>query len=366
MSCDFIALANIGIKELSPYQAGKPIDELERELGISNIVKLASNENPLGPPQSVLDAMKLEAADICRYPDGNGFELKAAICNKLSVKPEQITLGNGSNDILDLLAQVFLNSQTSAIYSQHGFVVYSIAVKATGAQAIVTPAKDWGHDLPAMAAAVKANTRLVFIANPNNPTGTWVDEAAFKAFLDAVPEDVVVVLDEAYCEYVGDSGYPNSIALLNSYPNLVVTRTFSKAYGLAGLRVGYSISNPQIADLLNRARGPFNVNSMALAAAKVVLADADYLADAIAVNNFGLKQLADGFQHLGINFIPSVGNFISFDAGNDALVLYQNLLEAGVIVRPIGVYEMPNFLRVSVGLADENQKFLAVLEQLIT
>tara|TARA_B110000977_G_scaffold199006_1_gene285221 strand:+ start:867 stop:1967 length:1101 start_codon:yes stop_codon:yes gene_type:complete len=366
MSCDYIALANVGIQKLSPYQSGKPIDELERELGISNIVKLASNENPLGPPQSVLDAMKLEVADICRYPDSNGFELKAAISNKLSVKTEQITLGNGSNDILDLLAQVFLNPQASAIYSQHGFVVYPLAVKATGAQAIVTPAKDWGHDLPAMAAAVKDNTRLVFIANPNNPTGTWVNQAAVKNLLDAVPEDVVVVLDEAYCEYVGDSAYPNSIELLNSYSNLVVTRTFSKAYGLAGLRVGYSISNPQIADLLNRARGPFNVNSMALAAAIAVLADDDYLAKAIAVNNLGLKQLADGFRRLGINFIPSAGNFISFDAGSGAPTLYQNLLQAGVIVRPIGVYDMPTYLRVSVGLANENEKFLTALEQLIT
>ncbi|MFT4998219.1 MAG: histidinol-phosphate aminotransferase [Chitinophagales bacterium] len=365
MSCDFIALANIGIQELSPYQAGKPVEELERELGIKNIVKLASNENPLGTAQSVLDAVKAEAMTICRYPDSNGFELKAALSNKLSIKPEQITLGNGSNDILDLLAQVFLNSNASAIYSQHGFVVYSLAVKATSAEAIVTPAKNWGHDLPAMAAAVKLNTRLVFIANPNNPTGTWVDEATVIEFLDAVPDDVIVVLDEAYCEYIDDSSYPNSIALLDSYPNLVVSRTFSKAYGLAGLRVGYSISNPQIADLLNRSRGPFNVNSMALAAARAVLADADYLAKAIEVNDFGLKQLADAFVRLGIDFIPSVGNFISFDAGVDAAAIYQSLLEAGVIVRPIGVYEMPRYLRVSVGLAGENEKFIAALEQII-
>ncbi|MFQ3322278.1 MAG: histidinol-phosphate aminotransferase [Pseudomonadales bacterium] len=365
MSCDFIALANIGIQELSPYQAGKPIEELERELGIKNVVKLASNENPLGTAQSVLDAVIAEAMDICRYPDSNGFELKAALSNKLSVKPAQITLGNGSNDILDLLAQVFLNPNASAIYSQHGFVVYSLAVKATGAEAIVTPAKNWGHDLPAMAAAVKDNTRLVFIANPNNPTGTWVDEATVKAFLDAVPDDVIVVLDEAYCEYVADSTYPNSIALLDSYPNLVVSRTFSKAYGLAGLRVGYSISNPQIADLLNRARGPFNVNSMALAAAQAVLADADYLAKAIEVNNSGLIQLADAFVRLGVDFIPSVGNFISFDAGIYAADIYQSLLEAGVIVRPVGVYEMPSYLRVSVGLVDENEKFIAALEQII-
>jgi histidinol-phosphate aminotransferase len=366
MSCDFIALANSGIQQLSPYQAGKPIDELERELGISNIVKLASNENPLGPPQSVLDALTAEAADIGRYPDSNGFELKVAISHKLSVKAEQITLGNGSNDILDLLAQVFLNPQASAIYSQHGFVVYPLAVKATGAEAIVTPAKEWGHDLPAMAAAVQDNTRLIYIANTNNPTGTWVDEVTVKAFLDAVPEDVVVVLDEAYCEYVGDTAYPNSIALLNQYPNLVISRTFSKAYGLAALRVGYSISNPQIADLLNRARGPFNVNSMALAAAKAVLGDDGYLAKAIAVNNCGLKQFTDGFQRLGISFIPSAGNFISFDAGDDAAALYQKLLAMGVIVRPIGVYDMPNYLRVSVGLADENEKFLIALEQLIS
>jgi histidinol-phosphate aminotransferase len=366
MSDVFIALANAGIQELSAYQSGKPIDELERELGISGIVKLASNENPLGPAQSVVEALKAEAADICRYPDSNGFELKAAISHKLSVQPEQITLGNGSNDILNLLAQVFLNPQTSAIYSQHCFVVYPLAVKAAGAQAIVTPVKNWGHDLPAMAAAVTENTRLIFIANPNNPTGTWVDEAAIKTFLDSVPSDVVVVLDEAYCEYVGDSTYPNSIELLELYANLVITRTFSKAYGLAGLRVGYSISNSQIADLLNRARGPFNVNSMALAAAKVVLNDDDYLAKAIAVNNIGLKQLSDGLQSLGIEFIPSVGNFISFDAGKDATELYQKLLSAGVIVRPVGVYEMPNHLRVSVGLADENKQFLIALEQLIT
>jgi histidinol-phosphate aminotransferase len=365
MSCDFIALANAGIQELRPYQAGKPIDELERELGLSNIVKLPSNENPLGPAQTVLDAINSEAKDICRYPDSNGFELKAAISDKLSVHPEQITLGNGSNDILDLLAQVFLNPSASAIYSQHGFVVYPLAVKATGAEAIVTPARDWGHDLPAMVDAIKANTRLVFIANPNNPTGTWVDEATVKTFLDKVPSDVVVVLDEAYCEYVGDSRYPNSLTLRADYPNLVVTRTFSKAYGLAALRVGYSISNPQIADLLNRTRGPFNVNSMALAAAKAVLSDDEYLAKSVEVNNYGLTQLANGFKRLGIDYIPSVGNFISFNAGTDAMELYQKLLESGVIVRPIGVYDMPGFLRVSVGLTEENDTFLAVLEQLI-
>ncbi|MEH6550997.1 MAG: histidinol-phosphate transaminase [Pseudomonadales bacterium] len=366
MSCDFLALANAGVQGLSPYQGGKPIEELQRELGLSHIVKLASNENPLGPSAAVLEAINSHSSDIHRYPDGNAFSLKQALSSLLTIESAQLTLGNGSNDVLDLVAQVFLGQGSSAVISEHSFVVYSLAIQAANAEAIVVPASNWGHDLEAMAASVRDDTRVMFIANPNNPTGTWVDEAALRKLLDKVPEHVVVVLDEAYFEYVDESEYPDGISLLSQYPNLIVTRTFSKAYGLAGLRVGYSVSSPELADLLNRVRGPFNVNSLALAAAEAAIADSDYLLQAKAVNKAGLSQLEAGLDKLGLSYIPSVGNFLTFEvAGGDATACYEKLLHQGVIVRPIGVYGMPDHLRVSVGLEEENDFFLAALSKVL-
>lgn len=365
MSCDFLALANAGVQGLSPYQAGKPIEELERELGISGIVKLASNENPLGPSPAAIAACEKAARDITRYPDANGFELKRAIAEKFSLRPDQLTLGCGSNDVLDLIARVFLGPNTSSVFSQYAFVVYPIATQACGARAIVTPAKNWGHDLDAMAAAIAPDTRVVFIANPNNPTGTALNEAEVLNFLRRVPQNVVVVLDEAYTEYVERADFPNGLALLAEFPNLIVTRTFSKAYGLAALRVGYAVSNPQIADLLNRVRAPFNVNSLGLAAATAALADEDYLSRSRALNSQGMAQIVDGISAFGLQAIPSAGNFVTLEMPGEAMPVYQRLLREGVIVRPLVPYGMPKHLRVSIGLPDENAKFLAALPKVL-
>lgn len=365
MSCDYIALANKGIQGLSPYQAGKPIEELQRELGLDSIVKLASNENPLGPSKKSLAAVALAAADMSRYPDSNGFELKRALAEKLSVNAAQITLGNGSNDVLDLVARAYLEPGKSAVYSQHAFVVYPLAVQSCGARSIVVKARDWGHDLNAMADAIDNDTAVVFIANPNNPTGTAINEAGIVDFLDKVPANVIVVLDEAYFEYAAGDEFPDGVSLLSHYPNLVVTRTFSKAYGLAGLRVGYAVASEKITDVLNRVRAPFNVNSLGLAAAQAVLADEDYLRRGIEVNRQGMEQLIAGFSAFDLSHIPSRGNFVAVEFSTDTGALYHQLLNEGVIVRPVGVYEMPNHLRVSVGLDHENDVLLNALKKLL-
>ena len=367
MSCDYIALANDGVQGLSPYQAGKPIEELQRELGLDHIVKLASNENPLGPSKKVLAAIEKASADISRYPDSNGFELKNVLSQKLGLATDQITLGNGSNDVLELIARAYIEPGKSAVYSQHAFIVYPLAIQACGGRSIVTKARDWGHDLNAMADAITDDTQLVFIANPNNPTGTVVDEAALVNFLDKVPANVIVVLDEAYIEYVDrtDDDIVDGAALLQYYPNLIVTRTFSKAYGLAALRVGYALASAEITDVLNRVRAPFNVNSMALAAAQAGLSDDEYLEEGRRINREGMQQLIDGFDALGLSYIPSAGNFIAVEFKTDTAQLYQKLLEQGIIVRPVGVYEMPNHLRVSVGLPDENAALLTALNTII-
>ncbi len=365
MACDFNALAASGVRGLHPYVPGKPVEELERELGIQEIVKLASNENPLGPSPTVVAAVTDALADTCRYPDGSGFRLKQALAERFGLATEQLTLGNGSNDVLELVARAFLTASDEVVFSQHAFAVYPIVTQAVGATAVVTPAKAWGHDLEAMAAAITERTKLVFIANPNNPTGTWLDRQALTAFLDQVPERVIVVLDEAYTEYVEDPAFPNGLALLSSYANLVVTRTFSKAYGLAGFRVGYAASHPQVADLLNRVRQPFNVNSLALVAAEAVLADGEYLARSCATNRAGMDQLEAGFKALGLSWIPSVGNFIAVDMAQDGQQVFDQLLREGVIVRPVGAYQMPQHLRVSIGLEAENRACLAALARVL-
>lgn len=360
--CDYIALASSGVRSLQPYTPGKPAEELERELGLTSIVKLASNENPLGPSQKALEAAQAELADLARYPDGNGFKLKQALAQKLGVAQAGITLGNGSNDILDLIARAYAGPGREVIYSQYAFAVYAISTQAVNATAVVTEARNWGHDLEAMAAAITDNTSIIFIANPNNPTGTWLTQAQISEFMAKVPEHVIVVLDEAYGEYIDQPEFPDSIAMLADYPNLIITRTFSKAYGLAGLRIGYSISGMDIADVLNRVRHPFNANSMALAAATAVLTDYEYLAQSKKVNDLGLKHLTAGLDKLGLGYIESVGNFICVDTGRDAMPVYQALLEQGVIVRPVANYGMSQHLRVSVGLEQENERFLQAMQ----
>ena len=368
MSCDFLALANKGVQALQAYQPGKPVEELQRELGLSEIVKLASNENPLGLSPKVQAAISDEKvlAELTRYPDGAGFELKAKLSDVYQVAPEQITLGNGSNDVLNLIGLSYINEKTSVVFSEHAFVVCPIMTQFLNARAIQAPAKEFGHDLDAMLAAIEEDTSVVFIANPNNPTGTWLSHAALENFLRQVPESVIVVLDEAYSEYIEDIGgkYADGLSLLKAFPNLIVTRTFSKAFGLAGLRCGFSLSSPEIADVLNRVREPFNVNTLAQIAAMAVLDDKDYLAEGIAVNNQGRHQIEAALESLHLSYIPSQANFITFDTGRDAAEIYQQLLALGVIVRPIAPYGLPQHLRVSIGLESENAAFIKALHTL--
>ncbi|MCQ4317195.1 histidinol-phosphate transaminase [Stutzerimonas zhaodongensis] len=365
MSCDFLALAQPGVQKLSPYVPGKPVDELARELDLdpATIVKLASNENPLGPSPKALEAIKAHLDELTRYPDGNGFVLKSKLAERYGVGVEQVTLGNGSNDILELVARAYLAPGLNAVFSEHAFAVYPIATQAVGAQAKQVPARQWGHDLDAMLAAVDGNTRVVFIANPNNPTGTWFDSEALERFLSGVPERVLVVLDEAYIEYAEGAELPNGLSFMAAHPNLLVSRTFSKAYGLAALRVGYAISSARIADVLNRVRQPFNVNSLALAAACAALDDQAYLSESRLCNSTGMRQLETGFKAMGLDWISSRANFIAVDFGRDAAPINQSLLRDGVIVRPVASYGMPTFLRVSIGTEAENARFLEALRK---
>lgn len=354
------------IRAIAPYVPGKPAQELAREMGMdeAGIVKLASNENPLGPSPKALEAMRAALADITRYPDGNGFDLKQALVRHYGVAMNQIVLGNGSNDVLELVAHTFLAPGVSAVYSKHAFAVYMLSVQAVGAIHLEAPARDFGHDLDAMAAAIRDDTRVVFIANPNNPTGTFLGGDALLAFLRKVPRRVIVVLDEAYTEYLAPEDRYDSIAWLKAFPNLVVSRTFSKAYGLAGLRVGFAFAHPDVADLMNRVRQPFNVNSVAQAGAIASLADEAYLERSREVNSQGMRLCTEGASALGLEFIPSRGNFFCVRVGPAAQV-YADLLKEGVIVRPVGAYAMPEWLRVSIGLPAENERFLAALAKVV-
>ncbi len=369
MSSDPSQLAAPSVRTLAPYVPGKPIEELEREYGISDVVKLASNENPLGPGPLARAAIVRAATDIGLYPDGGGFALKQALARKHGCAPESITLGNGSNDVLVLLAETFLTPDVEAVYSQYGFAVYPIAVQATGAVARVAPALPesnpmaLGHDLDAMAKLVNDRTRIVFVANPNNPTGTWVEGAALKQFIAALPATAIAVIDEAYIEYAQGDGFPDASQWLNDFPNLVVVRTFSKAYGLAGLRVGYALSSPQIAALVNRVRQAFNVNSIALAAAEAALDDAEHLKKSAELNRAGMKQLEAGLDKLGVRRYPSRGNFMLIDCKRPAGPVYESMLRQGVIVRPVGNYQLPTHLRLTIGTHAQNERMLEALRK---
>jgi len=354
--CD---LAPPHVRAIAPYQPGKPISELARELGLAeaDIVKLASNENPLGPSPLALAAAQDALHDLALYPDGAGFALKAKLSEKFGVAANQIVLSNGSNDVLDMAARAFLSPGTSSVHSEHAFAVYPIATQTVGAQSIVVPARDYGHDLAAMRAAIRDDTRVLWIANPNNPTGTFLPWAEIEAFLESVPLHVLVVLDEAYGEYLPPAERCDTAAWLTRFPNLLISRTFSKAYGLAGLRVGYGLGHPEVIDLLNRVRHPFNVNLPALAAAEAALDDAEFLARSYALNAAGMAQLVAGLAELGIETVPSKGNFLLAKVGDTARINTE-LLKRGVIVRPVANYGLPEFLRVSVGLAGQNARFL--------
>ena len=367
----FLNLATPGIQALQPYLPGKPVAELEREYGITDAVKLASNENPFGPSPLALAAAREVLEDLSRYPEGSGWLLAGRLAGLHGLERDRVTLGNGSNDVLDIIARVFLTPAHEAVFSQYAFAVYPIAVQAAGAKARIATAHDgskgpaYGHDLDAMYALVGPDTRLVFIANPNNPTGTWLESNALEAFISSLPAHVLVVVDEAYFEYVDKPGYPDASAWLQRFPNLIVTRTFSKAFGLAGLRVGYALSHPDVADLLNRVRQPFNVNVVAQAAALAALDDSEYLQHVVQRNREGMQQLLAGFGGLGLPYIDSAGNFVAVETGR-GLQRYEALLQRGVIVRPIANYGMPDHLRVTVGRADENARLLAALEQVLT
>ena len=359
------ANVNAPVATLSAYVPGKPVEALARERGIVDAVKLASNENPRGPGPNVRRALRTAAEHLSRYPDGGGSRLKAALAEHLGVAPERITLGNGSNDVLELAARVAISPGTVGVMDAYCFVVYPLAVTAAGGVVRRVPSREWGHDLQALAAAIDENTRIVFLANPNNPTGTWVDETALAAFLAAVPRRVWVVLDEAYFEYVTVPGFPDGVRLVEDHPNLVVTRTFSKIHGLAALRVGYAVSSPAFADLMNRVRQPFNVGSLGLAAAEAALGDADFLAESRCLNTEGMVAVERGLAALDLAWIPSIGNFVTFavGAGRDAAAVYDALLDDGVIIRPVANYAMPGHLRATIGLEAENARFLAALER---
>jgi histidinol-phosphate aminotransferase len=353
------------ISDIDPYEGGRPISEVARELGIpeNKIVKLASNENPNGISNHAKIAINRSLKEIERYPDGNGFYLKKTISEKFSITPQQIILGNGSNDILELAARTFVTPKEEIIYSEHAFAVYKLVSQSIGAKGIEVSAKKYSHDLNKFLSSITKNTKLIFIANPNNPTGTLIDKESLKFFLDNVPNNIVVVLDEAYDEYLSDDLKSNSFEWLKIYNNLIVSRSFSKAHGLAGLRIGYGVGSPDLIELMNRVRQPFNVNHAAQAAAIASLNDDEFIKQSRSLNNEGMKQIVDAFNKLNLEFIPSYGNFVSFKLQDEnvTMLYYQHLLKNGVIVRPISNYDLPEFLRVSIGLKDENEIFIKYL-----
>jgi histidinol-phosphate aminotransferase len=367
--------AATGVLSLEAYSPGMPIEELQRRLGVASAIKLASNENPLGCSPRVREALAaaVGGADMARYPDGSGHRLKQKLAAMHGIDAARITLGNGSNDIIELLGRVFLGPERAAMFSAHAFAVYPIITQAQCARAVVVPAlpataeQPYGHDLDGFARLLQANAdvALVFIANPNNPTGTWLDPARIEAFLAQVPADVIVALDEAYYEYMDPALRGDSRGWLDRYPNLVVFRTFSKTYGLAALRAGYSLSSPELADLLNRVRQPFNNNSLALLAAEIALDDQDFVRASVELNTRERERLTQALREMGLTVLPSQANFLAIDFGRDAKPVHQGLLERGVIVRPLASYDMPQFLRVSIGTEAENDRFLRAIAEAV-
>ncbi len=362
------------VQAIAPYVGGRPISEVAREYGLdeTKIIKLASNENPLGMPQSARDAMLEAASDLGRYPDSNGFELKRLLSSRLGVPADWITLGNGSNDILELAARAVAQSGDEIVFSHHAFAVYPLATQAIGARSVeVAATPSFGHDLPAMLQAVKESSgkaKLVFVANPNNPTGTYLGAQEIEAFLEAVPSNVAVVLDEAYNEYLPQEQRYDAIAWVKRFPNMILSRSFSKAYGLAGLRIGYGIAQPELTDLLNRIRQPFNVNSLAQAAAIAAFQDTEFLKKGFELNRDGYLQLTKAFKEMNLTYLPSSGNFVLVKVGNDdgaGMRINLELLKRGIIVRPVGNYGLPQWLRISIGLPEENEAFINALRDIL-
>lgn len=364
--CDLVQPQILGIH---PYIPGKPVSELRRELGLTYISKLASNENPLGASPRVLAAIQHELKEIARYPDGSAYALKAALSEFLSISPEQLAIGNGSNELLELVARIFAGPGDEILYSQYAFAVYPLSAQVVGATGIEVPAKGWGHDLQAMLTAITDKTRVIYLANPNNPTGTVFNRVEWEGFINQIPKEVIVVLDEAYIEYaqaqLSDDEYANGIDYLTTHSNLLVSRTFSKAYGLASLRVGYMAGCKEIIQYINQLRAPFNVNHYAQVAAISALADQDFVEKVLLLNQQGMRQIMDALAILEIDSIPSAGNFICIDLGENALKVNQMLLEKGVIVRPVSNYGLPQFLRISIGIQVENQHFIDALKSVL-
>lgn len=363
MKVDFRERANSGVRNLTPYQPGKPIEELERELGITSSIKLASNENPLGASEKVILAAQRALLKAHFYPDGGCFELKQALSKFLSVQASQITIGNGSENILELIVKAYLHKDNNAVISQYAFLTIPLLIKSYGAQTKVVAAHQWGHDIQQMIKVIDDKTSVLFLVNPNNPTGTYTNEQQFKLLMESVPAHVLVVVDEAYSEYINADDYPNAFNYLAHYPNLIITRTFSKVYGLAALRLGYAVSSPEIADILNRARLPFNVNSIASVAACTALDDQEHVKKSVEMNRIGMQQFIQGLKKLNLDYIPSLGNFVAIDV-QDGTAIYQKLLYEGVIVRPLKAYDMPKHIRVTIGTSEQNVRFLKAIEKI--
>ncbi|HTP05492.1 MAG TPA: histidinol-phosphate transaminase [Nitrospirota bacterium] len=349
------------IKNITPYKPGKPIEELERELGISGSIKLASNENPLGPSSKAVTAIKKAVAGLNRYPDGSGYYLSQALAKKYDVDISQLVLGNGSNELIELVVRTFVQTGEEVISADPSFVVYKMITQAAGGTNVIVPLKDNRHDLDAMADRITEKTKIMFIANPNNPTGTMNTSAEMDRLMNRVPDHVIVAVDEAYYEYVTRADYPDSLDYLKAAKNVLALRTFSKIYGLAGLRIGYGITTPEIAELMNKVRQPFNTNSLGQIGALAALADRKHVERSIAINSEGKQFLYQSFDRLGISYLPTETNFILFEAPVDAPELYGTLLKTGVIIRPMGGKK----LRVTIGLPDENKRFVNELEKII-
>jgi histidinol-phosphate aminotransferase len=349
------------MRQIQPYVAGKPIEEVERELGI-RAIKLASNENPLGPSPLAVEALRRDAIGVHRYPDGSAYYLRERLAKELGVPPDHLVFGAGSSELILLASHGHLQHGDEGLTSEASFPVYDAAILSTGARLVRVPLADQAIDLDGIAAAVTRHTRVIYLANPNNPTGTWFPASTFESFLNRIPDEILVVLDEAYYEYADRPGYSRSIELVREGRNLLALRTFSKIYGLAGLRIGYGIARPEIVTALDRVRHPFNTSGIAQSAALAALDDHEHVRRSIEMNRAGLDQLAAGFTELGVSFVPSVANFILADVGNGAAVS-DALLHLGIVVRPMAWMGIPQSIRVTVGTAEENRKLLAALAQ---
>lgn len=353
------------IAEIRPYVPGKPISELQRELNLNKVSKLASNENPLGASPKVLQAIRDQLIDISRYPDGSAYYLHDEMAKFLGRTTDEVAFGNGSNEMLELVARIFAGPGDEIVYSQYAFAIYAISAQIVGAKGVEVPANGWSHDLTAILEAITSKTKIVYLANPNNPTGTLFTKDEWDNFIGKVPSDVIVVLDEAYFEYVNHPDYANGLDYIDEYPNLLVSRTFSKVYGLASLRLGYMVGNSELIGYLNQVRAPFNVNHYAQIAAVAALKDQSFVKRTIEFNQQGMTQFLAVFDKLNLDYIPSYGNFICVSFGDKTDEINQALLKKGVIVRPMAGYNMPEYLRVSIGSSTENQHFMNVISSIL-